>query len=104
MKKVKFFAIALLAFVAISLANTAFAETDEELALRLRNNSTPVWLLEAMHCKDVTYSPWSACLPGFNLQIRYIVDTPAGCLASTKQQVETLRFCDSQEFFGYSIK
>ncbi len=106
MKKIKFYAIAILAFVLIGLAGTAFAMTQEEQETWLKSvNSTPVYLLEDAQCKTVTYSPWSACMPGFNLQIRYITETPGGCPPTTKQQVETLRYCDSGEvFYGYFSK
>lgn len=90
MKKLMFaFALALL------LGATA-VKADSQI---IKSDGTPVYLLVANQCKEVVYSDWSPCMLNFNMQLRTIISHQDGCMLSTKQQVETLRYCDSLNYF-----
>lgn len=101
MKKI-IVAVALLAIVLsaqVVLADDS-ATTTEEVTTKTIIGETPLYILLAQQCKEVSYTEWESCIPYFNLQLRHIIKPINGCLPTTKQQVEQIRFCDSKEFFA----
>jgi hypothetical protein len=88
-----------LIFIAL-FALLLFGLGQEAKAVVVVNSSTPLFIITANQCINVTYSDWSPCYTGFNIQIRQIVEVSnPSCAWSTSQQVERLRSCDSREFF-----
>lgn len=91
-------------YISIAIFALLLFGFGKSVAARATTTDDTLWVIYANQCKSVNYTVWSPCIQGFNVQIRSIIKPENGCTPTSAQQVEQIRFCDSHDYFGYSIR